>query len=84
MNQCEEIYIDNIFKMAPKNIITSDYEKQLRKAIKNILNPQYINRCYFHFSKCIWKKCREYGLTDKNFKKDSIVFSFCLKNIFFC
>ena len=135
LNECEELYIDGTFKMAPKKfyqilniwgflkskkfylplihiimtsknyiayrhvfnnlkllltdnniennfsnkIITTDYEKSLRRAIYDILNPKYINGCYFHFSKCLWKKCRDYGLTVKTFRKDSILFTFCLK-----
>lgn len=125
MNECEELYIDGTFKMAPKKFyqilniwgflktkkiylplihiimtsknyiaythvfnsiknlltdnniknnfsnksITTDYEKSLRRAINDILKPKYINGCYFHFSKCLWKKSSDYGLMVKNFIK---------------
>ena len=70
---------NNINANFKSTIITTNYEKSLRKAITEVLKPKYLQGCYFHFSKAIWKKCRDYGLTSKKFKKESIIFTFCLK-----
>ena len=61
--------------------ITTDYEKSMRKSIKKILEPKNLNGCFFHYSKALWKKCRNYGLNAKKFRKDSVIFLFCLKYI---
>ncbi len=66
----KELLSDNNINANFENkIITTDYEKSLRKAITEVLKPKYLQGCYFHFSKAIWKKCRDYGLTSKKFKK---------------
>ena len=69
----------NIEASFENKIITTDYEKSLRNSINKILKPNQLNGRYFHFSKALWKKCRVYGLTAKKFRKDSILFTFCLK-----
>ena len=135
ISECEELFIDGTFKMAPKNfyqilniwgfliskqlylplvhilmtsknqicykhvflklkqllvdnnldtdfkekIIVTDYEKSLRSAIEEILNPKELRGCFFHFSKALWKKSREYGLTKKQFRKDGMLITFCFK-----
>lgn len=129
LSECEGIFIDGTFKMAPKNyyqilnfwgylktkkiylpllhalmtsksqqaynhvfnsllqllndfnievtfenkIITTDCERSLRNSINKILKPNQLNGCYFHFSKALWKKCHDYGLTAKKFRKDSML-----------
>jgi hypothetical protein len=50
---------NNIENNFSNKSITTDYEKSLRKAINDIFNPKYINGCYFHFSKYLWKKFRD-------------------------
>ena len=60
-------------------IITTDYEKALRNSIKKILKPKNLRGCFFHYSKAIWKKCREYGLAIKKFREESTIYTFCLK-----
>lgn len=60
-------------------IITTDYEKSLRNSINNTLKPKLLKGCYFHYSKALWKKCRDFGLTAKKYRKDSMIFIFCLK-----
>ena len=135
MAECEEIFIDATFKMAPKNfyqilnvwgyaaaknlylplmhilmtaknkisythaflkvkelfsdynivfdfsnkIITTDYEKSLRSAINEIFKPKFLQGCFFHYSKSLWKKARDYGLTKKKFRKESMILIFCFK-----
>ena len=69
----------NIEVSFENKIIATDYEKSLRNSINKILKPNQLNGCYFHFSKALWKKYRDYGLTAKKFRKDSILFTFCLK-----
>ena len=34
---------------------------------------------FFHFSKALWEKCRDYGLTKKKFRKESTLLTFCFK-----
>ena len=70
---------NNIEYNFKKKIITTDYERALRTSIKDIIKPKALNGCYFHFVKALWKKCREYGLTCKKLREDSILLVFCLK-----
>ena len=59
--------------------IMCDFEHSLRTAIKNNIKDIKLRGCFFHFSKSIYKKCKEYGLFTKNRKKDKIIISFILK-----
>ena len=53
----------------------SDYEKSLRAAIKN----NKIRGCYFHYAKCIYKKCKDLNLFKKSAKNNTIIIAFFLK-----
>ena len=46
-----------------------DFEHSLRAAIKNNIKEIKLRGCYFHFTKSIYKKCKEYSLFAKNRKK---------------
>ena len=72
---------NNIDCNFPNKIITTDYEKALRNSIKKLLKSKILRGCFFHYSKAIWKKCREYGLTIKKFREESTIFTFCLNII---
>ena len=54
--------IQEIIEIKPKQIIT-DFEKGLSNAA-SISFECTTNYCYFHFSKSIWRKIQEYGLTN--------------------
>ena len=69
----------NIEASFENKIKTTYYERSLRNSINKILKPNQFNGCYFHFSKALWKKCRDYGSTTKIFRKDSTLFIFCLR-----
>ena len=59
--------------------IMCDFEHSLRTAIINNIKDIKLRGCFFHFSKSIYKKCKEYGLFTKNRKKDTIIIAFILK-----
>ena len=61
-----QIFDDNNIKVNFKSkVIITDYERAIRLSINSILKPKTLNGCFFHFSKALWKKCRDYGLTKK-------------------
>ena len=47
--------------------------------IEKTLKPKILNGCFFHFSKALWKKARNYGLTKKLFRKEGMILIFCFK-----
>ncbi len=57
--------IGSTFK--PKNIHV-DFEAAMIKAVCEIITPDCIRGCLFHFSQCIWRKVQELGLAS-SYKK---------------
>lgn len=72
----ESFQIDIEFK--DKSFMT-DYEKTLRIAVKNNFVDSKIRGCYFHHSKMIYKKCKNYNLFSKKKRKNTVIIAFILK-----
>ncbi|XP_049886598.1 uncharacterized protein LOC126381107 [Pectinophora gossypiella] len=45
----------------PKTFIL-DYEKAVMQAIKSVFPNTPISGCYFHFSRCLWRKAKKLGI----------------------
>jgi hypothetical protein len=61
-NKIKEFITDNNLNInLTKKIITTDYEKSLRNALNEVFKPKLLKCCFFHYSKAIWKKCRDFG-----------------------
>lgn len=57
-----------------------DFEKSLSTAIKNNLKEIELRGCYFHYSKSIYKQCKDYHLFIKD-KKGNYFNTVYFKNI---
>lgn len=56
---CQDYNIE--IKMNKKACIT-DFEKGLRKVLRNLLGGINLRGCYFHFVKALWSKAKKLGL----------------------
>ena len=74
-----KIYIPLMYwLMTSKNIIAYNYERAFRLSINSIFKLKTLNGCFFYFSKALWKKYHDYGLTKKNIEKNVQFWHFAL------
>ena len=53
------------FNFEKKHIMT-DFEHALRNILKELYPNCYLEGCFFHYSKALWKKAKKIGLINKN------------------
>ena len=46
-----------------------DFEHPLRKVLNELYPNCYLEGCYFHYSKALWKKAQKLGLINKKYIK---------------
>ena len=56
------------FNFEKKHIMT-DFEHALRNILKELYPNCYLEGCFFHYSKALWKKAKKIGLINKNSKR---------------
>lgn len=67
-------YVESIFELKPYLIIT-DFEKALRKSIKDVYPDVRLKGCWFHYCSAIRRKCYEFGLRSLVFYNPEARFS---------
>ena len=54
-----------------KTHIMKDFEHPLRKVLNELYPNCYLEGCYFHYSKALWKTAQKLGLINKKIYKNS-------------
>ena len=52
------------FNFDKKHVMT-DFEHVIRNVIKELYPTCYLEGCYFHYTKALWKKAKRLGLINK-------------------
>lgn len=60
-----------IAKWSPKCFIM-DFEMAAMQAVQNVFPETPVAGCYFHFTRCLWRKCKYFGINKSNFLKKHI------------
>ena len=56
-----------------------DFELSLRKSIKKNFEGCFLQGCYFHYCKGIWRKIKKYHLFKKKLRLKTFIIAFALK-----
>ena len=66
----KQLFIDFKIDVDFKKIsIMTDFEKGVRKALKEVFDGTPLYGCYFHFIKNLWEKAKQFGLFKRDLRK---------------
>ena len=74
--------LKNDFGFNPK-IYNLDFNRASSKAVKSNFPNIYLVKCFYHFVQAIWKNLKQYGLTKKEYIKETIELSYNIKLLCF-
>ena len=59
--------------------IMTDFERGIRKALKEVFDGKPLYDCYFHFIKNLWEKEKQFGLFKRDLRKTTSIIIFSMK-----
>ena len=75
-----QLLIDFKFEVDFKKIsIMKDFERRIRKALKEVFDWTPLYDCYFHFIKNLWEKAKQFGLFKRDLRKTTSIIIFSMK-----
>ena len=76
----KQLLIDFKIEVDFKKIsIMTDFERGIRKALKEVFDGKPLYDCYFHFIKNLWEKAKQFGLFKRDLRKTTSIIIFSMK-----